>query len=620
MLNNTFKGKFSFRTQLVPLLAVLSVLLVLTAACGGPAAQPEAAVEPTPAPAETEAPAEAITEPAEAAASERGTGGTVRLLFWQAPTTANPHLSPGTKDLNASRVAYEPLASFDKDGNMVTFLAAEIPSLENGGVAADGKSVTWKLKEGVQWADGEPFTADDVLFTYEYLTNPDVPATTIGTYSGIESVEVIDDFTVRINFEDVNPAWTLPFVGNQGMIMPRHIFEEYNGSNFNDAPANLLAVGTGPYRVAEFRAEDILLIGEDAVNTIKIIYEPNPYFREPNKPFFSRVELDGGGDAVIAAQAVRNGITDFAWNIIGGGALAQLEGSDQVSVVAFFDAFVERIMINFTDPNRETADGERSSLQFPHPFFSDKKVRQALALAIDRETIAELYGATGRPTTNLLVAPPNYSSPNTSFEFNPDKAAALLDEAGWVDTNDDGVRDKEDVKLSVVFQTSINPVRQQTQEIVKRNLEAVGFEVETKQIDSSIFFGPVEENTNTRRHFYADLEEFAFSNKSPDPGAYMKGWTCDEVAQKANNWALSNWGRYCNPAYDALFQQSATEMDPEKRQQLFIQMNDILIEDVALIPLVDTAQPAAISSALEGYETTPWDVDVWLIKDWRRKE
>jgi ABC-type transport system substrate-binding protein len=223
-------------------------------------------------------------------AAERGAGGTLRLLYWQAPTIVNPHLSPGTKDWSASRIAYEPLASFDRDGQLIPFLAAEIPSLKNGGVAPDGRSVTWKLKRGVKWADGEPFTGDD-----------------------------------------------------------------------------------------------------------------------------------------------------------------------------------------------------------------------------------------------------------------------------------DGVREKDGVKLSLLFQTSVNPVRQQTQKIVKAALESVGFEVELKIIDSSIFFGPVGDNTNTRRHFYADLEEYAYGGRSPDPGAYMKTWTCSEIAQQANNWSLGNWG-------------------------------------------------------LEGVNITPWDMEVWNIKDWRRKK
>lgn len=590
-------------------LSVGLLLALLVAACGG--APPVATV------ASPASPAARAT-----VASGRGTGDTLRLFYWQAPTTLNPHLSPGTKDLSASRIAYEPLASYDKDGRMVPFLAAEIPSLANGGVAPDGRSVTWKLKQGVKWSDGQPFTADDVRFTYEYVSNPAVRATSTATYDAVKSVEVVDPHTVRVHFRDVNPAWSLPFVGSQGMIVPRHAFAAYAGANAADAPANLVPVGTGPYRGAEFKREDVLIIGSDVVNTIKIIYEPNPHFREPDRPYFRRVELlGGGGDVNFAARAVQNGQVDFSWNLtVTGETAAQVESGGMASVVNAFDAFTERIMINFADPNRQTADGERASTQFPHPFFSDLRVRQALAHAVDRETIAAAYGRSGRATNNLLVAPAAYNSTTSHvYAFDLQRAAALLDEAGWTDTNGDGIRDKGGVKLRVVFQTSVQPQRQVSQETVRKALESIGFEVELKNIDGSVFLGPVGSSTNTRRHFYADLEEFAFSNKSPDPGAYMKGWTCDEIAQKANNWSLSNWGRYCNPAYDALYRQATTEMDPEKRRQLFIQMNDLLIADVALIPLVHLATPAGASATLTGLDPTPWDVEVWNIKDWRRK-
>jgi peptide/nickel transport system substrate-binding protein len=504
---------------------------------------------------------------------------------------------------------------------LIPFLAAEIPSLENGGVAPDGRSVTWKLKQGVKWADGEPFTADDVLFTYQYITNPAVGAISTSTYEVVESVEVIDDYTVKVHFKNLNPAWTLPFVGVQGLIIPRHIFEAYNGPNAQKAPANLVPIGTGPYRGVAFNTKDILIIGDDIVNMIKIIYEPNPFFREADKPFFSRVELQGGGDAAVAARAVlQDGLADFAFNMqVDAKTLAQLEAMGKGKMIPPLTDYVERIMINFSDPNRETEDGERSSVQFPHPFLSDKRVRQALAYAIDRDAIAGLYRLTGRLTTNLLVSPSIYNSPNTSYEFNLEKAAALLDKAGWVDSDGDGVREKDGVKLSLVFQTSVNSVRQRTQGIVKAALESVGFEVELKIIDSSIFFGPVGDNTNTRRHFYTDLEEYAFGGRSPDPGAYMQTWTCGEIAQQANNWSLGNWGRYCNPAYDALYRQSTTEMNPEKRRKLIIQLNDMLIEDVALIPMVQRGVPYGVSNTLEGVNITPWDMEVWNIKDWRRR-
>ncbi|MGB5974102.1 MAG: ABC transporter substrate-binding protein, partial [Nodosilinea sp.] len=174
---------------------------------------------------------------------------TLRLLYWQAPTILNPHFSSGFKDSEASRITLEPLASFDAEGNMVLFLAAEEPSLDNGGVAEDGTSVTWKLKEGITWSDGTPFTAEDVVFTYEFIVNPEVATVNAGSYELIERVEALDDTTVQITFKEPNPAWYLMFTGTEGMVLPKHMFAEYNGANGREAPANTMPVGTGPYRV-----------------------------------------------------------------------------------------------------------------------------------------------------------------------------------------------------------------------------------------------------------------------------------------------------------------------------------------------------------------------------------
>lgn len=555
------------------------------------------------------------------AVADRGTCGTLRLLFWQAPTTTNPHLSIGIKDLSASRLVYEPLASFDAEGELIPLLAAEIPSLDNGGVAADGRSVTWKLKAGVKWADGKPFTADDVLFTFEYASDTDVGATSKATYRSVDKVEVIDELTIRVHFKDVTPAWALPFVGVNGMIIPRHLFGDYAGVNAPAAPANLLGVGTGAYRVVEFVEEDILIIGDDVVSTVKIVYEPNPFFREPDNPCFGEVVLQGGGDALTAAKAVlRDGVVDYGYNLqVPVATLQAYEAKGKGILIAPPTAKTERIMINFTDPNRATSEGEYSSIEFPHPFLTDKNVRHAISLAIDRKAVTDLYGKSGRIATNILISPARYNSPNTTWEYNLEKAAEILDQAGWIDKDGDGVREKGGVRLSMVFQTSVNSVRQKTQEIIKNALESIGFEVELKIIDASIFFGPVKDNTNTRRHFYADIEEFTFNNKSPDPGAYFRAWTCESIAQKSNNWSAANWSRYCNPEFDLLYEQSRTELDPQKRRRLIVQMNDLLINDFAVIPMVERSSAFGISNSLDGIDPTPWDVDVWNIKDWRRK-
>jgi peptide/nickel transport system substrate-binding protein len=535
---------------------------------------------------------------------------TLKLLYWQAPTILNPHLSTGFKDAEASRITLEPLASFDNQGNLIPFLAAAIPTPGNGGVAADGKSVTWKLKQGIKWSDGQPFTAQDVVFTYQFLSNPKVGAVSSGAYEIVEKVEAIDDYTVKVSFKEVNPAWSLVFVGGEGMILPKHIYQAYNGANAKEAPANLKPIGTGAYRVVDFRPGDTA------------IYEPNPEFRKAEELGFKRIELKGGGDATSAARAVlQTGDADFAYNLqVEAPVLKELETAGQGAVVSNYGALMERIVINHSDPNQVAPSGERSSLKFPHPFFSDRNIREAFSLAIDRDIIAEqLYGVTGKATPNFLVAPPEYVSPNNSYEYNPEQAKQLLDQAGWKDTNGDGIRDKNGTEMQIVFQTSVNPLRQKTQAVVKQGLQSIGVGVELKSIDSSVYFSSDSSNNETVEHFYADLQMYTSGNTSPDPTSYMNFQTCSQIPQKANNWSGDNNSRYCNPNYDRLWQQASQELDPQKRNQLFIKMNDILIEDAAVIPLVHRADVAAFGNSLTGYKPTAWDMRTWDIMNWKRK-
>ncbi|PYM36111.1 MAG: peptide ABC transporter substrate-binding protein, partial [Candidatus Rokuibacteriota bacterium] len=206
--------------------------------------------------------------------TRRGGGGQLKALWWQAPTLLNPHFATGTKDQDASRIFYEPLASFDPDGNLVPILAAEVPSRENGGLARDGMSVTWRLKRGVVWHDGRPFTADDVVFNWEYVADPATSAVTAGSYRDIERIEKLDSHTVKLVFARPQPFWADAFCGFRGMIIPKHLFAPYTGAKSREAPANLRPVGTGPYRFVDVKPGDLV---RGAVNA---------GYHVSNRPFF----------------------------------------------------------------------------------------------------------------------------------------------------------------------------------------------------------------------------------------------------------------------------------------------------------------------------------------------
>src|SRR5215471_12720458 len=325
-----------------------------------------------------QSPAQADYKPTRA-----GGGGALKTLFWQAPTLLNPHFAVGGKDQHGSRIFYEPLAAWDPDGNLVPVLAAEIPEIGNGGVAPDGLSVTWRLKSGVLWHDGQPFTADDVVFNWEYSADPATAAVTIGIYKDVK-VEKVDPLTVRVRFEKPTPFWADAFVGAGGMIVPKHLFASFRGANSREAPANLKPIGTGPYRFVEFKPGDL------------VKGERNPSYHVANRPYFDTIEMKGGGDAVSAARAVlQTGEYDFAWNMqVEDEILRRLEkaGNARGRVEIVPSGAIEHIQVNSTDPWTEI-DGERSSIKTRHPLFSDPAVRRALGLLIDRAAVqTHIYG------------------------------------------------------------------------------------------------------------------------------------------------------------------------------------------------------------------------------------
>ncbi|MEL6398459.1 MAG: peptide ABC transporter substrate-binding protein [Cyanobacteria bacterium J06626_4] len=533
---------------------------------------------------------------------------TLRLLYSQVPLTLNPHLATGIQDFEAGRIVYEPLATTNERGELVPILAAAIPTVEDGNVAVDGKSVTWQLQPDVQWADGEPLTAEDVVFTFDFVSNPQVGAATAQYYEAVESVEAIDELTVKITFKDVTAAWQIPFTGQTGVILPQHLLADVDDAATRSAEVNQQPIGTGPYQVADRQPG-------------AIVFEPNPTYRH-SAPFFQTVELVGGLAPYAAAREVLStGEADFAHNLqVEVALLKDLQQDGQGVVDTVFGGLVERVMLNPTNPLAETPSGERSSLAAEHPFLNDQRVRQAIAYAIDRDSITEeLYGFTGRPTAQLLVAPRPYANPGTvPYEYNLEKAEALLDEAGWQDTDGDGIRDRDGVDMTVVFQTSVNPVRQKTQTRIEENLQTLGIDVDIKRVRVDDFFSGDPEQTNSINHFYADLQAYTTGNDHPDPTIYLSWWTCSQIATQANQWQEPNNARYCNTDYDELWEAAQQELNLERRAALFQEMDALLAAEVAVIPIVHRATTNGVSKDLVGLAPTPWDASTWDIAQWQR--
>src|SRR6185295_6463759 len=250
------------------------------------------------------------------------------------------------------------------------------------------------------------------------------------------------------------------------------------------------------------------------------------------------------------------------------------------------------IQLNSTDPWKEV-DGERSSLKTKHPFLTDPAVRQALALLVDRAAVQEqIYGRQALATANFVNAPARFTSKNTKWEFNPDKAAQILEAAGWK-KGADGIRAKDGVKLKMVYQTSINAPRQKTQAIVKQAAAKAGIEMELKSVTASVYFSSDVANPDTYTHFYTDIQMYTTTMTQPDPEQFMRQFLTEEVASKDNKWQGRNITRWRNDEFDKLHKASESELDPVKRAAMFIRMNELVIQNVVVIPVVFRPRVAA---------------------------
>jgi peptide/nickel transport system substrate-binding protein len=549
-----------------------------------------------------------------ALASQRGAGGDLKILYWQAPSTLNPHRSTGPKDADAARLVLEPLASIGKDGQPIANgLAAEIPTVANGGIAKDFTSVTWKLRHGVTWSDGTPFSADDVAFTYQYQCDPATAASTFARCDGVQSVVARDLNTVVVAYRSPHPYAFQWGVGSDGTMLQKDQFKSCLGAKSVDCAADRKPIGTGPYKVRDFMAGDI------------VTYDLNQNFRDQNKPFFRSVTLKGGTEPDAAARAVfQTGDIDYAWNLqVDANALRTMAQSSQSgTLVTVFGSSVERVELNFSNPDAALGD-KRSEPDTKHPFLTDKSVRRALAMATNRDAIAQrLYGADlfGRATCNILAAPDSMSSPNTKAldvcRFDLNAANGELDRAGWV-RGADGVRAKGGVKLKVLFQTNVNARRENAQLLLKKDWESIGFAVDVRSEPFSSFF--ISSSPGGANRFWADFQMYA-DGGDPDPTAYLTaGWTTGQIAAKANNWLLGNRARYSNKDFDALVAQLRAETDPAKRTQLAIQANDLLIQDVAVIPIVQrSAVTSGVAKSLKGVDPSPWDSEMYNVADWTK--
>ncbi len=549
---------------------------------------------------------------APAAHAERGSDGEVKLTFPQAVSIMNPYLTGGTKDIYAASIVLEPLAGLTPEGVLVPKLVTEIPTKENGGISEDMTSITWKLLPDLKWSDGTAVTADDAVFTWKYCTDPAGGCSQATKYEGVASVEAVDPATIKVTFSGPKANPYTAFVSALAPLLQKKQFEACLGAAAPTCTdANNMPVGTGPFMVTAFTVND----------TVQMAANPN--YRDPAKPAFATAVIKGGGDAEGSARAVmETGEFDYAWNTqIPPETQESMKAAGKGEFVVAFGTLVERIEMNTTDPDPALPEGERATAKHPHPILSDIRVRTALSKAIDRSILVEVgYGAGGKPTCNVIPGPDGWASDNQGcIAQDMEGAKALLDEAGWKDSDGDGIRDKDGKKLHILYQTTVNPIRQDFQALVKDWWTELGVDVELKAIDPGVFFGGDPGSPDTFQKFYADVEMYANNSESPDPESYLGQYQCKNAPTPESQWQGENINRFCTPEYDALYATLATTTDIAARQDIAKKLNDMVTKDsMIVVPLVHRGTLSAHSNSLGGVQINAWDSEMWNIADWFR--
>ncbi len=292
----------------------------------------------------------------------------------------------------------------------------------------------------------------------------------------------------------------------------------------------------------------------------------------------------------------------------------------QGTPVSGFGPLMERIMLNQTNPDPALGPDERSVVR-PHPFLGDPAVYNAMSMAIDRPLLVEIgYGQAGKVSCNYVPAPEAFNSTSMTCDTQDlEGAKAMLEEAGYADTDGDGVRETPDgVPLSILYLSSTNAVRQDFQALIKQWWEEIGLEVELRNVDSSVFFGGDAGSPDTFQKFYADVEMYADTFNGSDPQSYLGKGLCDKAPSPDTQWQGENISRFCMEEYDALWNELAGTADFEERARIGRELNDMMVQNGGMIPLVHRGRLSAHANTLGGVDLNVWDSELWNIADWYR--
>ena len=538
------------KQRLWTLTILVVVLATVLSACGTtteptPAAEPAATQEP--AGQATSGPVETL--PPEATAAPPAAGGVATFIWTQefdslSPLYTNMWFSAITQQL-WNCWAWD----FDENANPHPVLVKEMPSAANGGISADGKTITLKLRDDIKWSDGTPLTADDFIFTYEMTMNPANAVATQSPYDQLDSVTAPDPQTVVMVFKEPYAPW----VGTlwHGLV-PKHIVEpqftaagSLDQVEWNRAPT----VGCGPFTFAEwesgsfarFVANDTYWLGRPKIDEIFFRFVP---------------------DDASQVAALKAGDGDLG-TFISYSDIPTLEES-KVAMVTVFSGYNEGIYF-YMDPEKG------------HPALQDVNVRKAIAYATDRASLCkdlllDLTKPSASDWDNTSWVDPSIQP----YPFDAGQANTLLDTAGWKDSNGDGTRDKDGVELVLDYGTTTREIRKDTQAVFQQQLAAVGIKVNLLNAESDLFFSSYGEGGPAATGEY-DIFEYSTVFNFPDPD--IAEWNCDEIPTDEKPEG-QNWMAVCDPELHELFAKQRTQIDIAERQATFHQITKYIFDQV----------------------------------------
>ena len=489
----------------------------------------------------------------------------ITIVSPQEPKTLLPHFDQLTLAQEIQSLAYDCLLTLNAEGDYVPELATNVPSLDNGGISADGTTYTFRLREGVQWADGEPFTAEDVRFTWQVLDDPDVAVPSRGLWDDIEDVEIVDTHEVKIRFPDTNVSFLGAAATENCFVLPEH---RLSGTDIANSDLNRTSLGTGPFVVEEWQSGSFIRLSK------------NPNYWKDGLPKLDQIRVRFIPGTAGQRASLERGETDL-----------------QLDLTTADFRFVEDLD-NYTVEQTPIHAWWMFWLNNEDPILQDREVRQALAYAVDKSLITEtVMGDIVRPQSAAL--PPSHWAHNPDvkqYAFNPERARELLENAGWT-LGSGGVRTKDGERLSVeILNIAGQAERRQVIQIVQSQWREVGAEVAIREIDAANFPPTMADG---------DYQV-----------AY--GWFSEKQAPVFNLWLGTNWQRYANDEAFELLEQVPETIDRDQRKDLIQRFQAIVAEDVPILPLAPRAVLNAVNDRLQGYDPglsgSLWNAETWSVE------